>query len=153
MKPIVLIAFLVLNFLALGIGSFVANPAEDAIYQNLNRAPWTPPGWVFGVAWTVIMICFAFFMEGLYRNAMENSKLVLLAYAIQWVLNVSWNPIFFGAHLYLPGLLVLLALFAVLLFQAKLALPYGYGLLVFIVPYLLWMAIAISLNTYVVLNN
>lgn len=153
MKIGVVLIFLVLNFLALAIGSFFANPAEDVIYQSLNRAPWTPPGWVFGAAWTFIMFCFAFFMEGLYRKTKNEANKILAVYALQWLLNVSWNPIFFGEHLYLPGLMVLGALFLVLLYQVKLALPYGLKGVVFIAPYLIWMAIAISLNTYVVVYN
>ncbi len=153
MNWIAFTAFLVLNFLALGIGSFFANPAEDEVYQSLNRAPWTPPGWVFGAAWTLIMISFAFFMEALYRRAEGKSNQVLVVYGLQWLLNVSWNPVFFGGHLYFFGLLVLLALFVVLLALVKLAWPYGKLYEIWISPYVIWMAIAASLNTYIVLYN
>ncbi|QLH45180.1 MAG: tryptophan-rich sensory protein [Bacteroidota bacterium] len=27
----------------------------------LATSPWTPPGWVFGFAWTLIMVCYSFF--------------------------------------------------------------------------------------------
>ena len=51
--------FLLLNFGALAIGSyFMNNGPQSNWYLTLNKAPWTPPGWVFGVAWTTIMICF-----------------------------------------------------------------------------------------------
>ncbi|MEM6378823.1 MAG: TspO/MBR family protein, partial [Bacteroidota bacterium] len=52
------IIFLILNFVALGIGGFFTGPGTSSEwYNNLNQAPWTPPGWVFGAAWTTIMIC------------------------------------------------------------------------------------------------
>jgi benzodiazapine receptor len=51
------IFFLVLNFSALAIGSWLMNNGPITNwYMNLNQAPWTPPGWVFGIAWTTIMI-------------------------------------------------------------------------------------------------
>jgi hypothetical protein len=44
-----LILFLIINFGALGIGGLLlGNPATNEWYQSLNKAPWTPPGWVFG---------------------------------------------------------------------------------------------------------
>lgn len=60
---IVSLAFLSLNFLALGLGGlFTADGVSSEWYQTLNKAPWTPPGWVFGAAWTFLMCCFTVFM-------------------------------------------------------------------------------------------
>ena len=57
------IIFLVLNFAALGLGGlFTSKGVPSDWYQHLNKAPWTPPGWAFGFAWTLIMICFSFYM-------------------------------------------------------------------------------------------
>ena len=45
----VLIVFLIINFGALAMGGWLMNngPQTDW-YLALNKAPWTPPGWVFG---------------------------------------------------------------------------------------------------------
>ena len=53
------ILFLVINFGGLAVGNWLmgAGPTGDW-YTNINKAPWTPPGWVFGASWTLIMICF-----------------------------------------------------------------------------------------------
>lgn len=43
--------FLLLNFAGLAIGGlFTGNAVSSEWYQNLAKAPWTPPGWVFGAA-------------------------------------------------------------------------------------------------------
>ena len=58
------ILFLLINFTALAIGGFFTGkgvPSEW--YINMNKAPWTPPGWVFGFAWTTIMTLFAIYMS------------------------------------------------------------------------------------------
>ena len=52
--------FLVINFAALGLGGlFTRSGVPSEWYQDLDKAPWAPPGWVFGAAWTLIMLCFS----------------------------------------------------------------------------------------------
>ncbi len=150
------IIFLVLNFAALALGSFLmgGSPAENEWYQALNKAPWTPPGWVFGVAWTVIMITFSIYMAVLtvlFRGRMQKQLFTL--FAIQWVLNVAWNPVFFMANAVLPSLIILFMLIFVLVI---IHLNFGRwrGMLnIYIAPYLIWLLIAFSLNFYVLVVN
>ena len=141
--------FLVLNFGALFIGSLLmGSPAENTWYQKLCRAPWTPPGWVFGAAWFTIMVLFAVYLSRVFKQVADKRSFWLLAIA-HYVLNVCWNPLFFQWHWVLPALIVLIALFAVLLVYwiryRQEAGWYRYLL----VPYLLWLLIACSLNAYV----
>ncbi|GGG47979.1 TspO/MBR family protein [Bizionia arctica] len=144
--------FLVINFAALGIGSWLmGNGPASEWYTNLNQAPWTPPGWVFGVAWTSIMICFSFYMASLIK--LKASKFVIGWFALQFVLNVSWNYVFFNQHLLPLGLWIILLLtivVAVFLFKYKTVMKAKTWL---IVPYVLWLLIASSLNAYILLNN
>ena len=79
------ILFLLLNFGALALGSILmgGSPMENTWYQNLPKAPWTPPGYVFGVAWSSIMICFSLFMARLMTT--NNWKLYLQIYVLQGV--------------------------------------------------------------------
>lgn len=90
------LVFLILNFAALAVGGlFTGSGVSSEWYQNLDKAPWTPPGWVFGAAWTFIMICFAFYMGKLWTNGAKHKSLVVRLYGVQWLLNVAWNPVFF----------------------------------------------------------
>ena len=55
--------FLFINIGSLGLGSLLMNNGPTSEwYLNLNKAPWTPPGWLFGVAWTTIMVCFSIYL-------------------------------------------------------------------------------------------
>ena len=46
-----IIYFLIINFSTLSIGSWLMNNGlRTEWYTSLNQAPWTPAGWVFGVA-------------------------------------------------------------------------------------------------------
>ncbi|MFY9243692.1 MAG: TspO/MBR family protein [Polaribacter sp.] len=147
-----IILFLVINFGGLAIGSWLMNngPMTDW-YTNLNQAPWTPPGWVFGVAWTLIMICFSIYLGKLFL--IDNSKKNKIIFLIQFILNVSWNFIFFNQHLVLIGLINITLLTSILfIYFFKLSNKvnnYKYLLL----PYMIWLCIATSLNMYILIQN
>ncbi len=146
------IVFLVLNFAALALGGFfTGSGVTSEWYTNLNQAPWTPPGWVFGVTWTSIMIFFTFYMT-IALKRVSNKGLLIAFFAIQWVLNVSWNPVFFYFHEINLGLIIislLTLLIMMMLVKYSSDLKY-YSLL--IVPYFIWLLIASSLNAYIFMN-
>lgn len=153
-KYIRIAIFLVFNFLALFIGSKLMNNGPQTVwYLQLNKAPWTPPGWLFGVAWTLIMVCFAFYMTKLTYQYTWLNKYLIGLYGVQWLLNVTWNYVFFNQHYIRTGLVVIVLLWLLMLyfsynFYSKMNI---YSL--FILPYLVWMTIATSLNAYIVFNN
>ena len=146
------ILFLIINFSALYLGMlFSGEGGTSEWYYNLIRAPWEPPGWVFGAAWTTIMICLAFYMS-ISWNYVYKKKLILL-YVAQLILNISWSPIFFNYHYIFLGLITILGLtfligYILYSFWRELKLNS-----VFILPYLIWLIIATSLNGYIFLNN
>ena len=148
-----LIIFLVLNFAALGLGSlFTSKGVSSDWYLNLNKAPWTPPGWVFGFAWTSIMICFAFFMAYAW-NSVANRNLLIGLFTVQWILNILWNPVFFKYQEVFLGLVVI-SLLTLLIGYFLFAYFSGLKLKVLLVlPYLLWLLIATSLNAYILVKN
>ena len=148
-----IVIFLALNFGALGIGGlFTGKGVPSEWYNNLDKAPWSPPGWVFGFAWTTIMICFALYMSYAWTKVSDLKTLGIL-FGIQWVLNIAWNPAFFYFH-QVSMALVLICLLTVLI---------GYFLVhywsdlklysLFIMPYFVWLLIATSLNAYILVKN
>jgi tryptophan-rich sensory protein len=145
--------FLILNFGALALGSFFTRKAVTSQwYINLKKAPWTPPGWVFGSAWTIIMICFSFYITFLWP-VIENKNFLLTLFVAQWVLNIGWNPTFFYLKKVLAGLIIIAGLtliigFFLLFYWSELGLK---SALIF--PYFIWLVIATSLNVYIYLNN
>mgnify|MGYP000038247188 CR=1 FL=1 len=148
-----ILIFLLINFGALALGGiFAGQGASSDWYQNLNKAPWTPPGWVFGVAWTAIMIAFSVYMDYLYGQVENKTQLGIL-FGIQWILNVAWNPAFFYFHQPMIGLIIISALTLLVLFFL---IWYWKDLTwysAFLLPYLIWLLIATSLNSYIVFNN
>lgn len=148
-----LIIFLVINFAALAVGGlFTSDGVSSDWYSNLNKAPWTPPGWAFGAAWSTIMICFSVYLTTLWP-AIKNKKRLLLLFAVQLALNITWNPIFFYFQWATVGMLcisLLTVLIGYILFNyaktAKLK-------TLLIAPYFIWLLIATSLNGYILICN
>jgi len=148
-----IILFLVVNFAALGIGGlFTGKGVPSDWYQELNKAPWTPPGWVFGTAWTTIMICFAIYMAYVWPME-ENKKLLIGLFVVQWLLNVIWNPVFFYYHNVVLGLLVITILTILVGFLLFFYWPVLKVKSTLILPYFLWLLIATSLNGYIMFKN
>lgn len=148
-----IILFLVINFAGLGLGGmFTGKGVASEWYDSINKAPWTPPGWVFGFAWTTIMICFAIYMAVLWNKTTERNNLVIL-FSIQWLLNFLWNPIFFhfhNANLALVCISVLTVIIGFMAFNNHKTLN---TVNLLIMPYFIWLLLASSLNAYIVFNN
>ncbi|WP_179346466.1 TspO/MBR family protein [Winogradskyella ursingii] len=154
MKKIYLfILFLVINFGGLAIGNlFMGDAVNGQWYSSLNKAPWTPPSWVFGTSWSLIMVCFSLYLS--YLFSIRNSKFVLAVYVLAFVLNVSWNYLFFNQHFINWALINIICLTLIILY---LFISFGDDKLskmkYLLLPYLIWLCIAISLNAYIAYYN
>lgn len=152
-KLSLLLIFGVLNFAALFIGGlFTADGVVSDWYTTLNKAPWTPPGWVFGAAWFTIMVLFSFFMTVLYQEA-QNKKMIAGLYALQWILNAGWNPVFFSLRLTEIALVIITALLLLILAFHFIARRKSILQHLMLSVYSIWLIIATSLNAYIVFNN
>ena len=147
-----LLLFILINFSSLAIGTWLMNDGpRTEWYINLNQAPWSPPGWVFGVAWSSIMILFSVYMTFLIQ--VNRSKKVLLLFSAQFVLNIIWNYLFFNQHLIIISLLNILILTFLMFYFLE---AHKYQLKnkrFFVLPYCTWLVVASSLNFYIALYN
>ena len=107
MKILKLISlFIIVNFGSLAFGSWLMGAgASSQWYRSLNKAYWEPEGWVFGVAWTTIMICFSIYLGFLSNELIKKNNLRInqifsfkfnfpTLFLIHLFLNISWNYIF-----------------------------------------------------------
>jgi tryptophan-rich sensory protein len=148
-----IIIFLIINFVGLTIGGlFTHTGVHSDWYLQLNKAPWTPPGWIFSVAWTTIMICLSVFMAFLWKES-KNKILVSCLFSVQWILNVIWSPIFFEFHSIEGGLLTITLLTILLGYYIFYYVPVLGHKALLLLPYFLWMLIATSLNWFIWTSN
>ena len=140
--------FLILNFGVLALGSLLmgSSPIENEWYVHLNKAPWTPPGWVFGAAWTTIMLLFTIYLTLQQKEKLTNKRFIFL-FTLQFLTNVLWNPIFFYFHWMFLGMVVIFLLFVSLVLML-----YYFNLRswksILLLSYLLWLSVAFTLNAY-----
>ncbi len=113
-------------------------------YRNLSKPRWTPPDWLFPLAWTTLYLASAYAAT---RVAMlEDNAHAMGFWALQIALNTLWTPVFFGLERIRTGFVVLIflwiAVFGTMLsfFQHDLIA----GLL--FVPYVIWVSVAGALN-------
>lgn len=113
-------------------------------YRALKKPSWTPPDWVFPVAWFVLYVCMS--LAGARVAMLPMAGLALALWALQISINSLWTPIFFGLQNIRMGMFVLIALwFSVLATLSALWIVDWVAGLLF-VPYLVWVTIAAALN-------
>ncbi len=115
-----------------------------AWYRSLAKPRWTPPNWLFPVAWTTLYI---FMSLAAMRVALAgDSGLALALWSAQIAFNTLWTPVFFGLKRMGAALGVMVGLWSsvaatmVAFWQIDLIA----GLL--FVPYLAWVTVAGALN-------
>ena len=138
------ITFAVFLAACLAAGTTGAIFPPGAWYRDLKKPAWTPPDWVFPVAWTTLYLLIA---GSAARVAfIPGAGLAMAFFALQIALNTLWTPVFFGLRRLRGGMIVLVALW--LSVACTLVLFYVLdpiaGLM--LIPYLIWVTIAGALN-------
>jgi translocator protein len=124
-------------------------------YRSLAKPSWQPPDWAFGPVWTVIYILVTLGTVLCWNHAATPSAIAVpaLAFVLNGLLNIGWSYLFFrlrradvavleGLCLWLSTLLLAVVYYSVLPMAGWL-----------IVPYLLWVSLAIYLNWTVMRLN
>lgn len=120
-------------------------------YEELNKPSFTPPKWLFPVAWSIIYLLLAW--AGYRLSLMPGGQVVLALWAAQIALNTLWTPVFFGAHRIFAGMVIISLLWLVVAAMVVLALRLDLvtGLILF--PYLIWLCVASALNFSILRHN
>lgn len=142
---------------SLGAFSTVAN--VNGWYVHADKAPWSPPNWLFGPVWTFLYTAMAVAAWLVWRRRSPESRPALVTYGIQLVLNLLWTPTFFSLYP-LMGTAALWLAFAVILalIVAVTATVVRFGPIsraagLLLLPYITWIVFASSLNLWAALNN
>ena len=141
-----LVAWLVITFLAAGIGSLAIMQAET-FYAQLVRPSWAPPSAVFGPVWTVLYALMGIAAWLVWREGgFSAARTALTLFLLQIAVNALWSWLFLGWHLgalSFAFILLLWILIAATLVTFLRTQPLA-GIL--LVPYLLWVSFASVLN-------
>ena len=128
-------------------GLFTAS-SVNSWYQTLILPPIAPPNWVFAPVWTILYAMMGVALAYLWASPPHSvgRTWALRWFWIQLALNFAWSAVFFGMRAPAAGYAIIFALwFAIVALMwtgARAAKPLGWILL----PYLLWVTYASSLN-------
>jgi translocator protein len=113
-------------------------------YASLNRPTWTPPNWLFPVAWTILYIMIAVAGWLVWRRAGWSGALMIWGAGL--VLNALWSYLMFGMHRIDLALIDIVALWAAIAAFIWTALPIDVRAAMLFAPYLAWVTFATALN-------
>jgi tryptophan-rich sensory protein len=124
-------------------------------YYGLRQPAWKPPDLWFGPVWTLIFSLAAISGVLAWRNAARRADRikVLALFAVNAVLNVGWSLLFFRLHRPDWSLIEVVALWLAIAVMMFALAPLSRLASALLLPYLLWVSFAATLNLAVVRLN
>lgn len=137
------------------VGSIFTRPEIPTWYAGLAKPSWTPPPFVFPIAWTTLYIMMAVAFWRLWDRVASSDarRRAIIFFAIQLVLNAIWSPVFFGWHGTRTGLAIIILMAVFIAATIVSAVKIDRLVAVLLVPYLCWVLYASTINSGVVALN
>jgi translocator protein len=120
-------------------------------YQSLTKPWWTPPGWVFPLAWTSLYLCMSY--AAMRIALLPDNAQAMAFWSVQIALNTLWTPVFFGLHKIRSAMVVMVFLWSSVATTTVLFMQMSTTAGLVMLPYLLWVTIAGALNFSVMRLN
>lgn len=117
------------------------------LYSELNKPVWTPPNWVFPVAWPILYLLMSY--SGATLANLESAGSALALWALQISLNTLWTPVFFGLKNLKLGLIIIFLLLVSVAICTYVFWLYAWIAGLLFLPYLAWVVFAAALNAAV----
>lgn len=137
-----------------GIAGFIAKDSIR-IFEELDKPPLSPAGWLFPVAWTLLYTLMGIASYLILTSGASQRKInrALKLYGLQLLFNFLWTFWFFNLQLYAFSFIWLVVLWFLILVTiisfSHISKPAAYLML----PYLLWVAFAGYLNLGIAILN
>lgn len=151
-----LISFFIAALTCLGVGwlgSYVQQDGMTAWYPFLNRSPLTPPGYVFGIVWTILYLLMAYSISRVVHQPKDFGSVVFVIFAVQLFFNFMWSVAFFYYREPWVGLAIIVILEALIVAYIIYTFKIDIIASMCFVPYALWCGFATYLNFYIAWHN
>ena len=124
-------------------------------YRSLNKPNWAPQEWVFGTVWSILYpIIIA---VNVYVIILLLKGRIGINIAVPFWLNIFFNVIFtplqFGLRNNILAMLDIYLILATIIWAIVVIFPVSKLTAAAFVPYLIWVAIATVLQTYIAFHN
>lgn len=120
-------------------------------YASLTKPSWTPPNWLFPVAWSFLYLASS--VAAARVAVLDGNGAAMAFWAMQIAFNTLWTPIFFGLRRIRHALIAMVGLWLAVLGMVLTFWPLDWVAGLLVAPYLLWVTIAGLLNIAVVRLN
>lgn len=141
------IVFILLSLAAGALGSFLSFNGVTTWYASLTQPSWTPPNWVFAPVWTVLYVLMGLSMALVWKaTSGERRSFLVKLFLLQLVVNAAWSYLFFALQsplLALLDIVLLLGMIASMLYAFS---KHSRTAAYLLVPYLVWVLYASTLN-------
>lgn len=149
-----LIAFILLCLTIEIIGGFWTKESVSSWYPTLIKPSWTPPDWVFGPVWSLLYLMIAISGWLIYQAEHSHQRTIaLILFGVQLALNFIWSFLFFSLKSPILGLIDIVLLCLLISLTIVKAWPVRPMASLLLIPYLIWVLYAASLNAGIWLLN
>ena len=103
--------------ISMGVGGLSAWTTSGSmpLYEELAKPPLSPPGWLFGVVWTILFFLMGISSYIVYTSDSPKKGIALKLYAVQLAVNFFWPILFFNLRLYWPAFFWLILLWILII--------------------------------------
>jgi tryptophan-rich sensory protein len=123
-------------------------------FDALTKPEIMPPGWMFGVAWTILYILLGLALANILHARGSRGRGVATAFFVaQMLLNYSWSPVFFAMHEARLALGIIIAMLVLASITAWLFARIRKSAGLLMLPYLAWLCFAAALNYQIIQLN
>lgn len=137
------------------IGSVFTVSSIETWYRFLNKPEFSPPNWVFGPVWTMLYALMGVSLYLIWNRGLKSNKTkyAIKIFFVQLTFNFFWSIAFFGLQNPLLALIVIVLLWASILYTILLFKKISQIAGLLLLPYILWVSFAVLLNLSIVLLN
>jgi tryptophan-rich sensory protein len=134
------------------VGSVFTRTGQGSWYAALEKPVWQPPGWSFGIVWTVLYLAMAVAAWLWWQQGID-ARAVITWWGIQLILNLAWTIAFFALERPAWALTVIVLLDLAVASTIIVGWQVRRAASVLLIPYLGWIVFATLLNLSIVWQN
>lgn len=140
--------------LAVGGLSALFTAGNIKLFEEINKPPLSPPGWLFPVVWTILYVLMgiALYLVVMTRTR-ENKMPAYISFGVQLFFNFFWSIIFFNAQAYLFAFIWLLLLWVAIVLNIYFFKKINSTSAKLLIPYIVWVTFAGYLNLGIYILN
>lgn len=120
---------------------------DNGWFAGLAMPDIMPPGWVFGVVWPILYTMLGLSLAMiLHARGAKGRGAALALFAVAFIANLCWSPLFFAAHQITAAFYLILFMIAVTIATAIAFGRIRRAAAWLLLPYLAWICFATILN-------